>query len=228
MGSRPVVPAQFVPEDLISQAQVVLQGKSRSLIIRELQRTNLDVNLAVNNLLSRDDEESEDMDDSQDSYLPSDELISLLDAGIHSDHPSVIIEADAVFPEDVFNYSAVRVRPSNRLPRSSSAADRDSRDSAAPDREQMIRFGSDRFVSGSGSSSGPATSRRWLEYALRDSASANDGSKSPGACGGSGIPGSGLSDAASRNSIPSSSQSNWSSGLKVTGASSKSPPCTVS
>ena len=197
MGSRPVVPAQFVPEDLISQAQVVLQGKSRSLIIRELQRTNLDVNLAVNNLLSRDDEESEDMDDSQDSYLPSDELISLLDAGIHNDHPSVIIEADAVFPEDVFNYSAVRVRQSNRLPRSSSAADRDSRESAAPDREQMIRFGSDRFVTGSGSSAGPATSRQWLEYALRDSASANHASKSPGACGGVGVSASGISDVTS-------------------------------
>lgn len=31
------VPAPFVPEDLVTQAQVVLQGKSRSLIIRELQ-----------------------------------------------------------------------------------------------------------------------------------------------------------------------------------------------
>ena len=31
---------------------------------------NLDVNLAVNNLLSRDDEEGEDVDDSQDSYMP--------------------------------------------------------------------------------------------------------------------------------------------------------------
>lgn len=36
-SSRPVVPAPFVPEELISQAQVVLQGKSRNLIIRELQ-----------------------------------------------------------------------------------------------------------------------------------------------------------------------------------------------
>ena len=45
--------------------QVVLQGKSRNLIIRELQRTNLDVNLAVNNLLSRDDENEEDPEDSQ-------------------------------------------------------------------------------------------------------------------------------------------------------------------
>jgi len=38
-SSRPIpsVPAPFVPEDLISQAQVVLQGKSRNLIIRELQ-----------------------------------------------------------------------------------------------------------------------------------------------------------------------------------------------
>lgn len=38
-SSRPIasVPAPFVPEDLITQAQVVLQGKSRNLIIRELQ-----------------------------------------------------------------------------------------------------------------------------------------------------------------------------------------------
>lgn len=54
-----------------SQAQVVLQGKSRSVIIRELQRTNLDVNLAVNNLLSRDDEDGDDGDDTaSESYLP--------------------------------------------------------------------------------------------------------------------------------------------------------------
>lgn len=32
-----LVPAPFVPEELISQAQVVLQGKSRNVIIRELQ-----------------------------------------------------------------------------------------------------------------------------------------------------------------------------------------------
>ena len=53
------------------KAQVVLQGKSRSVIIRELQRTNLDVNLAVNNLLSRDDEDGDDGDDTaSESYLP--------------------------------------------------------------------------------------------------------------------------------------------------------------
>ena len=110
--SRPV----FVPEELVSQAQVVLQGKSRSVIIRELQRTNLDVNQAVNNLLSRDDDESEDVDDSQESYVPED-LISLLDpgAGLHADHaggPSVIIDADAMFSEDMFGYSTIRSRPS--------------------------------------------------------------------------------------------------------------------
>lgn len=56
---------------LFPQAQVVLQGKSRSVIIRELQRTNLDVNLAVNNLLSRDDEDGDDGDDTaSESYLP--------------------------------------------------------------------------------------------------------------------------------------------------------------
>lgn len=31
------VPAPFVPEELVTQAQVVLQGKSRNMIIRELQ-----------------------------------------------------------------------------------------------------------------------------------------------------------------------------------------------
>lgn len=43
--------------------QGILQGKSRSIIVRELQRTSLDVNLAVNNLLSRDDEDNDDGDD---------------------------------------------------------------------------------------------------------------------------------------------------------------------
>ncbi|KAG8228759.1 hypothetical protein J437_LFUL008200, partial [Ladona fulva] len=37
MSSRPIVPAPYVPEELVTQAQVVLQGKSRNLIIRELQ-----------------------------------------------------------------------------------------------------------------------------------------------------------------------------------------------
>lgn len=154
-SSRPMLPAQYVPEELISQAQVVLQGRSRNLIIRELQvgnltnilqyslsfaiifsfsfigdcrfiiwlkglliegvllfhfqRTNLDVNLAVNNLLSRDDEDVEEPEESGDSYVPED-LISLLDAGISvaADHPSVIIDADAMFSDDMFGYSSVR------------------------------------------------------------------------------------------------------------------------
>lgn len=72
-----------------------------------LQRTNLDVNLAVNNLLSRDDEEGDEGDDGADSYVPED-LISLLDGGFHADH-SVIIDADAMFSEDMFGYSAMRM-----------------------------------------------------------------------------------------------------------------------
>lgn len=180
MGSRPAFSTQYVPDDLVSQAQVVLQGKSRSLIIRELQRTNLDVNLAVNNLLSRDDEDAEDMDDSQDSYLPSEDLMSLLDAGIHNDHPGVIIDSDTVFPEDMFSsYSSVRVRStSNRLGRASSSSERD-RDSSAPEREHLIRYGPDRqFVTSGSGSNGSPSSRRWLEYALRDSASASENNKS--------------------------------------------------
>ena len=114
-----------------------------------IQRTNLDVNLAVNNLLSRDEEDGDDDDASQsggkfflrksltadgarknvptpvdgvdlfaggggsaggggggggENYVPED-LISLLDAGINSDHPSVIIDADAMFSEEMFSYS---------------------------------------------------------------------------------------------------------------------------
>ncbi|XP_055383009.1 E3 ubiquitin-protein ligase hyd isoform X2 [Condylostylus longicornis] len=103
------VPAPFVPDELINQAQVVLQGKSRNLIMRELQRTNLDVNLAVNNLLSRDDEEGEDTEEGGDHYVPED-LISLLDNGFHADNSSVIIDpSDGLFSEEMFsNYSSIR------------------------------------------------------------------------------------------------------------------------
>jgi E3 ubiquitin-protein ligase EDD1 len=106
MGStaaRPVVPAQYVPEDLIAQAQVVLQGKSRNLIVRELQRTNLDVNLAVNNLLSRDDEEGDDAEDSADSYV-SEDLMSLLDSGMGGAADPVML-SDAV----LFNFKKVNI-----------------------------------------------------------------------------------------------------------------------
>ncbi|XP_076437649.1 E3 ubiquitin-protein ligase UBR5-like [Babylonia areolata] len=112
VGTRPVVPASVVPEELINQCQVVLQGKSRNLIIRELQRTNLDVNMAVNNLLSRDDEGEGEEEESQDYSVP-DDLISLLDSGMH-DHPSVIIDADAMFNEDMFSYSSLRSRSVTR------------------------------------------------------------------------------------------------------------------
>ena len=72
------------------------------------------MNLAVNNLLSRDDDEGDDADDASDPYM-SDDLMSLLDAGIHTDHPSVIIDSDAaMFNEDMFSYSALRGRASAR------------------------------------------------------------------------------------------------------------------
>ncbi|XP_071034360.1 E3 ubiquitin-protein ligase UBR5 isoform X5 [Parasteatoda tepidariorum] len=154
-SSRSVVPAPYVPEELISQAQVVLQGKSRNLILRELQRTNLDVNLAVNNLLSRDDEEGEDADDNQDSYMPGDDLISLLDAGIHSDHPSVIIDADAMFSEDMFGYSTLRNRSGSR----GRSGDRERE--GERERDSMFRL-RERQYSGS---------RRWIETTLRDNSS---------------------------------------------------------
>jgi len=88
---------------------MVLQGKSRNLIVRELQRTNLDVNLAVNNLLSRDDEEGDDGDDSQDSSYVSEDLMSLLDSGMGGPDSVMLSDAvDAVFPDDMFAYSTLR------------------------------------------------------------------------------------------------------------------------
>ncbi|XP_019763425.1 E3 ubiquitin-protein ligase UBR5 isoform X4 [Dendroctonus ponderosae] len=167
-SGRPMVtvPAPYVPEELVSQAQVVLQGKSRSLIIRELQRTNLDVNLAVNNLLSRDDEEGEEVDDAADSYVPED-LISLLDGGFHSDH-SVIIDADAMFSEDMFGYAGIRSAFGSRAGSARSGSRLLERD-AAPgpgavagqdrDRETFSRWRERQYF-------GP---RKWLETALRDS-----------------------------------------------------------
>lgn len=46
--------------------------------------------------------------------LLADDLMSLLDGGIHSDHPSVIIDSDAMFNEDMFGYSTLRGRTSGR------------------------------------------------------------------------------------------------------------------
>ena len=157
-SSRPIVsvPAPFVPDDLIVQAQVVLQGKSRNIIMRELQRTNLDVNLAVNNLLSRDDEEGDDAEDTADSYVPED-LISLLDGGFSNEH-SVIIDADSMFSEDMFGYGGMRNRSSSsrRL-----GNDRDGERSTERDRDRdsFSRWRDRQYY-------GP---RRWLETALKDS-----------------------------------------------------------
>lgn len=142
------VPATFVPEELISQAQVVLQGKSRNLIIRELQRTNLDVNLAVNNLLSRDDEEGEDTEEGSDNYVPED-LISLLDSGIHPD-PSLLLDNDAMFSEDMRTFRNLML--SSRPPPSSSAPSSNQNESGT------LRASVASSAVVSGSSSGTSTS----------------------------------------------------------------------
>ncbi|XP_072935848.1 E3 ubiquitin-protein ligase hyd isoform X3 [Epargyreus clarus] len=164
------VPAPFVPEDLVTQAQVVLQGKSRSLIIRELQRTNLDVNLAVNNLLSRDDEEGEEPEGGEggDGYVPED-LISLLDGNFHAtqqDHP-VIIDADAMFSEDIFGYAAIRSRSGGGGSGGGGRAGA-SRESSSSTQERSSEFSRwrDRQYFGP---------RRWLESALRDTSWDKDG-----------------------------------------------------
>ena len=79
----PPLPASMVPEPLIQQVQTVLSGsKSRQLIVRELQRTHLDVNLAVNNLLSRDSdgEGDDDDDDMGESSADASDVARFLDA----------------------------------------------------------------------------------------------------------------------------------------------------
>jgi len=43
-----------------------------------------------------------------------DDLMSLLDAGMHADHPGVIIDSDAMFGENMFGYSALRGRAAMR------------------------------------------------------------------------------------------------------------------
>jgi len=106
------IPASAVPESLIENVQTVLQSKSRSVIIRELQRTNLDVNLAVNNLLQRDDEGDEPTDD-EDPYIHGDDLISLLDINAHTsssannnNNNNDLLEAESsLFDEDSFRLS---------------------------------------------------------------------------------------------------------------------------
>ncbi|CAG0918967.1 unnamed protein product [Notodromas monacha] len=151
LSRGPIVPALFVPEELVSQAQTVLQGKSRNVIVRELQRTNLDVNLAVNNLLSRDDEEN-DGDNEVDSYVP-DDLISLLDAGLSaSEHPSVIINAEGLFSEDVLGYS-----PRRSFGRSA-ARDRDYRSTAPAERDANCGEEVAAGAGGSGAAGGAASS----------------------------------------------------------------------
>ena len=39
LSRAPVVPVSEIPEELIEEAMAVLQGKSRDVVIRELQRT---------------------------------------------------------------------------------------------------------------------------------------------------------------------------------------------
>uniref|UniRef100_A0A1Q3FUI0 HECT-type E3 ubiquitin transferase n=1 Tax=Culex tarsalis TaxID=7177 RepID=A0A1Q3FUI0_CULTA len=159
-GSRSLVsvPAPFVPEELVTQAQVVLQGKSRNLIIRELQRTNLDVNLAVNNLLSRDDEGGDDTEEGSDNYVAED-LISLLDGGFHADN-SVIIDAEAMFSEDMFGFSNIRNLMLYSRARSERTQNSSSSSSAAAASASAaaVGAGAGGGTAGSGSSAGAGSS----------------------------------------------------------------------
>ena len=103
--------------------------------------------------------------------------MSLLDAGISSsDHPSVIIDAEAIFNEDVFGYSQSRSRSSGGGSRRSSersgggnggsgsgaggggnGGDRSER-SDGGERDTLLRWRDRQYVG----------HRKWLESALRD------------------------------------------------------------
>ncbi|OWA51736.1 E3 ubiquitin-protein ligase UBR5 [Hypsibius exemplaris] len=73
--------ATSVPEELVNQVQTVLQGKSRRAVVRELLRVNLDVNMAVNNLLSRDDDDASEVDEMANE---NEMLINLMEDAIHN------------------------------------------------------------------------------------------------------------------------------------------------
>jgi E3 ubiquitin-protein ligase EDD1 len=60
-----------------------------------LQRTNLNVNEAVNNLLSRDDDEGDDLDEAGE-YL-HEELLSLLDAGLRGEGSAAVIDSEKLY-----------------------------------------------------------------------------------------------------------------------------------
>jgi hypothetical protein len=85
-----------VPEESIQQCQMVLQGKSRAAIIKELQRTGLDINEAVNNLLSRDDDDGEE--EGSDSLVVSgDDVVSWFDSGRWSDYILSNVKFDFIY-----------------------------------------------------------------------------------------------------------------------------------
>ena len=96
--SHSLVPSSEIPEELIQQAQAVLQGKSRSVIIRELQRTGIDVNQAVNNLLSKDDDGDDD-ESVPTSLIGTDELFYLIESGGRT--VQMPMEIDAVDEENI-------------------------------------------------------------------------------------------------------------------------------
>ncbi|CAB82212.1 E3 ubiquitin-protein ligase UBR5 [Caenorhabditis elegans] len=96
----PRVPATNVPEELINNVQQVLQGKSRDVIIRELQRTGLNVNEAVNNLLSRDDGDEQDVLDVGGEHLIPEELLQILEGGVPPGSSGAVAMAESLLERE--------------------------------------------------------------------------------------------------------------------------------
>lgn len=76
---RPAVPASSVPDELVARVLEILPNKSRQTVVRQLQRSGLDVDAAVNHLLMNEDEGEEGFDD-QDAN--DDHEAGLLDASL--------------------------------------------------------------------------------------------------------------------------------------------------
>jgi hypothetical protein len=124
----------------------VLQGKSRDVIIKELQRTNLDVNMAVNNLLSREEGDHEEHEEQFPGMLSSEDFV-VLGSG-------VMDEAD-------FDLPATLIRRLRERDRDLEMADRRGRESRASLRDfsPYTSSGSSRGPDAAGSSSSSSSSQ---------------------------------------------------------------------
>ncbi|KAL7075266.1 hypothetical protein ACQ4LE_005813 [Meloidogyne hapla] len=121
--------------------EVVLQGKSRDVMVRELRRSN--VNEVLNNLLSRDDE-MDYLVDTSEAYL-HEELLSLLDAGLRSDGSGAAAEAlldsDSIYSAAGYEYLISRDMARNKGEEKTKGQNKDYADNSQSDNSCGNRLG---------------------------------------------------------------------------------------